>query len=148
MAGNGQIGSDNDTAGAIQRHTKRFSKRVSLNPGGPENIFYAIKFVADVEPLCRDIGYTGIEANLNAHFFQIAQRPRAKLGRKLREQTRVPLENNDARRARVDVFVIPGKRMAGDFFYGAGEFHTGWSAADDGEGERCAARLIIGLVFG
>ena len=57
-------------------------------------------------------------------------------------------EEDDARRARVDVLVVARDRLAGDLLDRAGELDAGRSAADDAEGQHGAPRLGAAFVLG
>src|SRR5207249_8164242 len=94
-----------------------------------------------------DVGDGRIQADLHADPLQVLLSAKAQLRSKRSQQMTACLENNDARRACVDVTVVARQSAAGDFLDSACEFDTGWSASDNGERQRGAACCFVALVF-
>ena len=142
MAGDGEIGIDDDVAGFVERCSgaivQYLSERRGVHSRGPENGFSGNGFGCPVAGDNDAVGIDGSNASLQPHLdIELLQRlfgvPREIRGKR-REDAIFSFDEKDLRLARVDTAEIVLQGVVSDFTEGTGEFHAGCTPSDDDKG--------------
>src|SRR5579863_2995156 len=156
MAGNGEIGLDDDAARFVQRRAGGFGERAaergSEDSGGPENRVRGNEFgaiaIADGDSIVPHAGDEGAGPHGDAEAREHFSRGLGKLRRIRGENAIGGFDEDDAGFRRVNVAEVIEERVVRDFAESAGEFDARWAGADDDESEAGADFFGIGFALG
>ena len=148
MVRHGEIGIDENASGTIAFRAEPFARGRSLNARRPNHGTRVDPLPARFDEVRIHRRHGRIEAYLDAQFFKAAFGFLGQVGRQTRKNARARFDENDARRARIDVAEILRQREPHEFGNRARHFHAGRSAADDNDIHEAPTFRGIGLVLG
>jgi len=149
MAGDGEVGGDEEAAAAIAFAGEAGGEIGGLHAGGPDDGGgFDPTAGVEVDAAAFDFINAGFEADFDAEFLEALPGIVGEVGLEGLEDAIVGLDEEDAEVGGVDAAEVCLEGAADEIGEGAGEFHSGGAPANDDDGHEAAAFVGIGGAFG
>ena len=148
MAGNGEVGVDLQTAGAVGLDAQPFGGGRGAHAGGPDDGLGLQPVAAIDDTIGAAFGDGLVQHHLDADAFQRALRVGREIVGEPRQHAGAGFDQHHARALGVDVAEVGRQRVLCQFGNGAGEFDAGRTGPDNDKRQPCRAPLRIGFALG